>query len=185
MTDTQRKVVDGILVLINSGEADKANFTLDNFISVNKATGCRIPWKFFEANCLDKKKVIYDFSNLVAGDVPSPAPTPMKKSSGSAVKSKQDVKILDKYTDKAKKKTSLFPGKETVIVVSDPDDGYVIGVTRKFSTAWGQLKTHRFHDHGEFTDMAVAEKVFLERGVLVLKSKQFDGFCMFEQQEVK
>lgn len=99
-------------------------------------------------------------------------------------KKRQDPKELDKFTGMFPEKTDLNPTtQDTVIIVSDPIDNYVVGVAKSFEGAW-KLKMRLFHDFGTFSDMNGAKKVFNEKNCVILKSSTSDNYCLIDKQEL-
>ena len=196
MTDVQKKLLNAIISYCESEGIKKTSVSNIQVTAAAKANKCRSNWAFLASYLVEGETKVYDFSTVFLstpktsvniGDSVASAPDKPQ------VSVKEDPKILSKYEDKelpdggdlpSVSRRGIFDSKETLIVVSNPDDGFVVGITRSFDTAWDILKTRRFHDNGEFTDKEAARKYFQEKGRLVLKGGNFNGYCVFEKVEV-
>ncbi len=196
MNDVQKKLLNAIISYCKAKGIKNTAVSNIQVTAAAKASKCRSNWAFLASYLAEGETKVYDFST-VSLSAPKTAIN-LGASVADAfdrpqISMKEDPKILAKYEDielpdggdlPSASNRGIFDSKETLIVVTNPDDGFVVGITRSFDTAWDILKKRRLHDNGEFTDKKVARKYFQEKGRLVLKGGNFNGYCVFEKVEV-
>ena len=183
MTETQKTFMNGLIASLLSDKKDLTSVVEEDIKSFSKSIKSRVPWALITPFRKTKEDPFdltsFEVSNSAPKGVAVTTPTDISK---AVTQTKPDTKILDKYDNmRSPEKPVFFSG---IIVVTNPNEGGVIGVCRTFDTAWNVHKQFRFHDHGEFTDMKVAEEEFNKKGFLVLKSSNAELYVMFEKHEL-
>ena len=184
MTPSQEQFIAKFKVSIEEKNLDPSTIRHKDIVGLARELKLRTPWALLLPFNLDQDKditpnTIFDLRKLLADAKDPKTPTVI------VYNNEDDPKILSKYDENVKEKDIITTSKrDSVIIVSNADEGGVIGVCKTFDTAWNVHKKYRFHDHGEFSNKKVAEEEFDKKGFLLLKSRNTKLFVIIERMKI-